>query len=862
MDRQSFGNSLESIKQVLSFVHQDLLKNDDSGVMTGDVSASAKLQSLNNKLQKDIANLKATRQDVKYEMVVSYYPPSAYKPLLNSISSLANDLLGFSLAIKREVRIMLEKKVKAHLDNLMNQRNNQQKSTTTAATLINRQQPQLTIPLLKPVDPNQASVLSGDTLLQGREYKDIDRLQSYIQPALKRFISTCISTLNQIESDLIQHKAITIKNKAQHTKEVHSSSKIDLKNALEEFKQVDVTFQNEYDEAGNMPTEDHFLVFTVIFTMVQFGKELIELQHHAEELIKQSNKGEWWMSRIYIPSVHLSTWLKTSADQDGSGQSLAEKVILDHRELENNKGSGSSSPGLKGDDKEEYGYKSSDQDEKRAAETSTRTPRATEGVESDDVSVLSLQRRISRIVSRIETRPDLAENGQLLKDDDEEERQPHMDQEAREGVALQNMPGRHFWNQKLYALMKWLQYAPTRYAIKFTITLELLVLLAYLPIPGVNQLYNDNHGQWALLSAMVVINYTVGTTSLICFFRIIATICGAVCGYLALLAGNRNDNPYVVAVLVGVFQIPMWYLFLGGTKYARIGFMSLLTMAVITSTGYTNTTNEAIFDPVWKRTVTAIFAIIVVMLVDQFIWPVWARKRLRTDLADLLIATGIQYSRVVSLVCQENTQSPRYASTFEETRHNQNSLTQQLKVVQEMLVLAQDEPRVTKSPFPIKEYQGILEHERNILHWIQHIHDTQALIDSRIRKNIMSPLNMYRKEMAAAVHLYLFTLACALKTKSSLPASLPSAEMARRMLQQKQLGLWKEDHDMMMKKNSQEVADQKHAEHQLFWHTYAAACVEVIVEQEAMGDIISRLMGQHVFKAATKDWTHFDQSIE
>lgn len=841
---------MESMKNVLSFVHEDLLKNDDSGVMTGDVSASTKLQGLNNKLQKDIGNMKAARKDAKYEIIVSYYKPDYYKPLHRSLCVLSQDLLGFSLAIKREVRIMLEKKVKAHLDSLK-----RRQGYGDQATAVSSGRHQFVEKAPKPILPTtvsanltilnndhlQASVLSGDTLLQGREYKDIDRLQQSIQPALKRFLNTCILTLDQIENELVEHKAITVKKKAQ---KIHSTSKIDLNAALTEFKETELMLQQEYDQSSNVPTEDHFLVFTVIFTLVEFGKELNALQNHVHELILKSNKGRWWPSRIYFPHVNINSWLSKGSAHKGE-QSMSEKVILDHQEL-----------------KEMQRATTNHEMHRRSTAAAPADLLENEDDSSEeDGGSLALNRRISRIVSRIETNP-RALNG--ASDDvltQEEQHEKEIELEEAESVPLQQAKGRYIWNKWLYSLTKWFQYGPTRYALKFTITCELLVLMAFLPIDGVNELYNNNHGQWALLSAMVVFNYTVGSTALQCVFRVIATVIGAVAGYICLLAGNRNQNPYVIAVMVLILQIPMWY-FLFATKYPRIGFISILTLAVITSTGYENTLDESIFAPIWKRSITAFFAIIVVMLVDQIVWPVWARKKLRTNLADLLIATGIQYSRVVSLVCQENTSLYRYRSTFEECEANQKILTKQMHVAHEMLVLAAGEPRLTKGPFPIKEYELILEHERNILHWIQHIQKAQTFITTSVRQTIMNPVNSYRKEMAAAVHLYLFTLACALRTKSSLPASLPSAEMARRMLQTKQSMGWKKNYESLCKISAKSIANRQSAEHQVFWHTYAAGSTEVVVEQEAMGDIVARLMGQHVFKAATKDWNHYTSSLE
>jgi hypothetical protein len=345
---------------------------------------------------------------------------------------------------------------------------------------------------------------------------------------------------------------------------------------------------------------------------------------------------------------------------------------------------------------------------------------------------------------------------------------------------------------------------------------------------------------------MVVFNFTVGSTALQCFFRVLATIIGAVFGYLALLAAHRNENPYVLAVMILIFQIPMWYTLLG-SKYPRIGFISILTMAVITSTGYSDKYQESLFDPVWKRTLTAIFAILVVLIVDLLIWPVWARRTMRKHLSTLLIDTGIHYSKVASLVCQENTASYLYKSTLEDTEAGEKHLRKQLELVKQMLNLAEMEPRLTKGRFPIEVYRQILEHEQHILYWIEHLRKVQIFINTEIRRLIMNPMNPYRKEMAAAVHLYLFTLACSLRTKSSLPASLPSAEIARQILQKRQAMLWHTTYKDLS-------TTDKEPENQIYWQTYAAGSVEVIFEQEQMGDLVAKLMGQHVFKTATKDW--------
>ena len=121
------------------------------------------------------------------------------------------------------------------------------------------------------------------------------------------------------------------------------------------------------------------------------------------------------------------------------------------------------------------------------------------------------------------------------------------------------------------------------------------------------------------------------------------------------------------------------------------------------------------------------------------------------------------------------------------------------------------------------------------------------------------------------MHLYLFILAASLRNKAALPASLPSAEIARQHLQEQVGELWKQLHESPREENitlpanaavpsstngniPTKVIGRGDGERQMYWQTYAAGSVQVIIEQEAMGELIVKLMGQHVFKVAEKNW--------
>lgn len=821
VSEQSFGSALASIQNVLEFIEDEVLK--ECAVTFSDLEVSQKLRQIIKTLDNDISKMQTARKEAKYEIVISRYNPVWYKSFAETMDTMSRSLYGFSLAVEREGQVIKRQQI---FDELNKNNNNDQ------TQLLEEEEEQKYLRLRRNRHEKVNDELSAmkqaefmtlatskklkDGTVSKIEYKLLSHLQSSVQPEMKKFIHICTNVMRCIQRRLRDNGAIPNGKDIVHTctNQTHGH---DLAEAMKSLNRAKIILQNEYEERRAEPTEDHFLIYTVLFSLTQFGKRLSELENETDQLIQRRTNGRF--PRVFFPRVNIRKWLGEAGDSAKGERNAAEQLLFEQQSVRR-----ASEDQTESDIDEELGESSQSSTDQSENKTTT-TNRNRLSVESDWV-----------------------------------------EQDQNQSIPLHNAPGPHRWNKWLYSFNNWIKTDPFRYAVKFTITMTLLALMAWLPIPGVNELYNNNHGQWGLLSAMVVFNFTVGSTALQCLFRLMATIIGAVAGYICLLAANRNERPYVLAILTLVFQIPMWYSLLA-SKYPRIGFISLLTMSVISSTGFMDQYKEDLFAPVWKRTLTAILSIIVVLIIDQLLWPVWARKIMRKHLSDLLIDTGIQFSKVASLVCQENTQSHRYKCVLADCQRNSKALRRHHQLTCQMLGLAQMEPRVTKDAFPIQIYGQILEHEQHILYWIDHLLVTQAFISTQVRKKIMNPMNPYRKELAAAIHLYLFTLAGSLRTKSSLPASLPSAEIARKLLQKRQAILWHENFDELCQLTNdgdnaaamnQDAINQRKcergAENQIYWQTYAAGSIEVIVEQEIMTELVAKLMGQHVFKAATKDW--------
>lgn len=111
-------------------------------------------------------------------------------------------------------------------------------------------------------------------------------------------------------------------------------------------------------------------------------------------------------------------------------------------------------------------------------------------------------------------------------------------------------------------------------------------------------------------------------------------------------------------------------------------------------------------------------------------------------------------------------------------------------------------------------------------------------------RELRAPVAELRKEMAGNVHLYMFTLGSCIRARCALPAMMPSAEAARQVLQKRHIESWQEMYQVFRQQEPEKT------ETLMYWHTCAAAAVEIICLSEAMGDVVSRLMGQYIFPGA------------
>lgn len=466
--RNSFGSALTSIQNVLEFIDSDIFQQDNLAFT--DLSASKKLRQNIQSLDADISKMQSSRTEAKYEIVVSHYCPIWYKQFAHTMSGLSRNLYGFSLAVEREGQIMLNQKIQAQL-NLHRYHDDANAEQRHQQSLRLRKQQFDHGDTLMSQGSGYIAVgtdkVEGGGTVSRIEYKLISHLQSSIQPEIKQFIAICVSFMRAIRHRLAENDAIPSNHSLSGKEEICHSK--DLAKAMQSLQEAKIILQKQYEDRRAQPTEDHYLIYTLLFSLTQFGKKLIELEKQADQLIKKRAGGKF--PRVFFPRMNLAKWLGKANENAYNERNATEQVLFDQQDLlqreETRKSTNAKNSKVENDDDD---GETNNMDAAAAAASSSRSGNGSDSNNSDIGKTVSYKPN-GAIEKRISIESDWI-------DDD------------KASLPLQNAPGAHTWNRWLHNINEWFQEDPTRYAIKFTVTMEILALMAWLPIEGVNELYN------------------------------------------------------------------------------------------------------------------------------------------------------------------------------------------------------------------------------------------------------------------------------------------------------------------------------------------------------------------------------------
>jgi hypothetical protein len=391
-----------------------------------------------------------------------------------------------------------------------------------------------------------------------------------------------------------------------------------------------------------------------------------------------------------------------------------------------------------------------------------------------------------------------------------------------------------------------------RYAIKLTVAVFLVTWPAFLV--RWNTWYSLNRGLWAALQLVLITEVALGTSVMTFTLRGVGTTIGCIWGYAAYQAGNGNRYICVVFLVIGI--VPSTYLQLG-SKYVKVGQVSIISMTIVALATEDNTVPGSATENFLKRFIAFLIGGVVALIIEAVLFPVRARDRLVESLAgsikqisemEACLAHGIETEINVDV------HSKIVAARFDRAKGKAEGA---LAAAETFLPFCANEPRLKGS---FKGLALIYAEILYVLHAIVDRMDNHLHLRKEYGSGVLEELHAhifpYRRNVAGSITLILFAVHEALTTKLPLPQFLPSARLAHlRMVNRvREVVLDKAPSDadnLTDGRNEIETMMVKRIVRQKFlsWNATSAGQVEVIEYLEELIDLVKLLVGANEFRS-------------
>ncbi|BGP68500.1 hypothetical protein NBRC10513v2_001833 [Rhodotorula toruloides] len=343
----------------------------------------------------------------------------------------------------------------------------------------------------------------------------------------------------------------------------------------------------------------------------------------------------------------------------------------------------------------------------------------------------------------------------------------------------------------LWHLAYHLRQPNLRFAIKTGAGAAILSAPAF--IPSLRPLWLTWRGEWSVISYMVIAAPSLGQTNFLAFGRIAGTAFGAAVALACWTA--FPENALVLPVLGALFSAPCFYVAVSRPHLAATSRFVLLTFNLTCLYAFNlREIDVPIGSIAFHRSAAVIFGVAWGLIVNSYVWPFEARRKLRSGLSEFFVNISHFYERIVRTyssagdLAEDATDfgetSPLLRSEAEDL-FSSMELELQLTLIRVSALLSatRHEPRI-KGPFPVAPYRDVLAACQSMLDSLTAIvrmtrRDAWLKV---VRRDFVLPVNEQRREMVGNVILYLALLSSAVSAKTPLPPFLPPAKQARERL--------------------------------------------------------------------------------
>ncbi|KAK9242304.1 Fusaric acid resistance protein-like-domain-containing protein [Lipomyces tetrasporus] len=340
---------------------------------------------------------------------------------------------------------------------------------------------------------------------------------------------------------------------------------------------------------------------------------------------------------------------------------------------------------------------------------------------------------------------------------------------------------------RLWRALRAFRRSDVKYGIKVGIGAMIFTMPAF--IDDTRDIFYHYRGEWGLISFVIVMNISIGSTLSAAFYRILGTLIGTLSAYVAWQLFPSNN---IALPIVGFFiAFVCFHMILTGRPNTVFGRFILLTFNLTALYSYSLSRGDdegdddeggshpMIGEIALHRLIAVIAGVLWGVIITLYVWPNSARAELKRKLGILWIRLGLVWksdplSKVPLL--RDNPSQSQHIALEEE----QNLAKSYLKM-RDLVVQAGKEFRL-KGPYPVQQYKVIMSVTEEIL---DAYHNVNTMIvrtttnSSEVDSDIIRYTEVERKELGNRIFLLFYLLSSALRLGLPLPDHLPNTEHAR-----------------------------------------------------------------------------------
>ncbi|CUM54934.1 unnamed protein product [Debaryomyces tyrocola] len=343
------------------------------------------------------------------------------------------------------------------------------------------------------------------------------------------------------------------------------------------------------------------------------------------------------------------------------------------------------------------------------------------------------------------------------------------------------------WSFSLWKALKVFRRIDVQFGIRVGLGAFFLSIFAYHPLT--KHTFNLWRGEWALTIYCIMMNKSLGGTTMTVKWRFIGTFLGALAAYVIWIL--TDGNVYALSITGFLLSIPCFYIIIYWKKNNAFGRFILLTYNLTALYSYSMTQKDAedgneggdepiIGEIAFHRYVAVSVGILWALTMASCFLPNSARGRLKNGLAILWLRMGVIWdSDPLDYVYDLSAKGSCLIGL-----KDQKGINDLLTECETLLKQAPIEFRL-KGSFPRITYEKLLKSTSTIIDAFQNMNH-MVRVDPKLSENeqyVLKYIAAERSELEDRIFLIFYMIASAMKLNFPLPVKPASMEHARdRML--------------------------------------------------------------------------------